>query len=199
MSCNKSCKDTIILGGNQKNVPAPFCIRCASGRGMRVGRYGAFGPFRSGEGDCGRKRKRGNRDRRQGGQCRCAGGLGPRRRCGGNGDAGGGFASFSAGMCRGERCGRLSCGCNRRCAGCRRSAGGAVRSGLGRGGRHNPARRRSVRIGTVRPGLQANEQAGAARRVQVCAAACVPLTGNRSLRNRRRGSGRTGTGSHSPL
>ena len=80
-----------------------------------------------------------------------------------------------------------------------RGAGGAVRSGLGRGGRHNPARRRSVRIGTVRPGLQANEQAGAARRVQVCAAACVPLTGNRSLRNRRRGSGRTGTGSHSPL
>lgn len=58
---------------------------------------------------------------------------------------------------------------------------------------------RSARIGTVRPGLQANEQAGAARRVQVCAAACVPLTGNRSLRNRRRGSGRTGTGSHPPL
>lgn len=58
---------------------------------------------------------------------------------------------------------------------------------------------RSARIGTVRPGLQANERAGAARRVQVCAAACVPLTGNRSLRNRRRGSGRTGTGSHPPL
>lgn len=67
-------------------------------------------------------------------------GLGPRRRCGGNGDAGGGFASFSAGMCRGERCGRLSCGCNRRCAAGRRGAGAAVHSGLGRDGRHNPVR-----------------------------------------------------------
>ncbi len=199
MSCNKSCKDTIILGGNQKNVPAPFCLRCASGRGMRVGRYGAFGPFRSGEGVCGRKRKRGNRDRRQGGQCRCAGAWGR------DGDAAG------MGMPEGDSL-RFRQGCvgANVAAGClvaatedvRRAGGVPVRPfirGWGETAGITRSGSRSARIGTVRPGLQANERAGAARRVQMCAAACVPLTGNRSLRNRRRGSGRTGTGSRPPL